>query len=54
MMVWVLTVYLLTSDRVWKQETFETEAECVRWVNFYNEYPFKPICRKEMMKVSRR
>jgi len=49
MSVWILTVYLLTANppKVWRLETFTSEEECLRWVNFYNEYPFKPICSKE-------
>jgi hypothetical protein len=48
MSVWILTVYLLTTNpvKVWKVESFKTEEECLQWVNFYNEYPFKPICEK--------
>ncbi len=49
MSVWVLTVYLLTSNpiKIYKTEIYNSEEECLRWVNFYNEYPFKPICSKE-------
>ena len=49
MNAWILTVYLLTSTptKVWIVERYQSEEECLRWLNFYNEYPFKPICEKE-------
>ncbi len=49
MNIWILTIYLLTSNpvKIYKTEIYNSEEECLRWANFYNEYPFKPICAKE-------
>lgn len=48
MLEWVLIVYLTTSTppKVFHTETFATESECLQWAQFYNEYPFRPICEK--------
>lgn len=49
MEVWVLTVLLITSEpnKIFIEEKFYSEQECYRWARFYNEYPFKPFCKKE-------
>lgn len=46
MTVWLLTVWLMLADRekVWLELTYDTEAECRQWLEFYREYPFKPVC----------
>lgn len=49
-MIYVLTILLLTSNpaKIYKQEEFKDLDECLRWANFYNEYPFRVECKKEV------
>jgi hypothetical protein len=49
-MIYILTVLLLTSNpaKIYKQEEFKDLDECLKWANFYNEYPFRVECKKEV------
>ena len=50
--IYILTVFLSLSGtpQKWLTEKYEDMYECIRWVNFYNEYPFLAICTKEEIK----
>lgn len=47
MTVWLLTVWLVLADReqIWLETEYSTEAECQQWQQFYQEYPFRPVCQ---------
>jgi len=48
MEIWILTVFLLTTpDKIFHQQTLQSHEECVKWMNFYNEYPFRPVCERK-------
>lgn len=42
----VLTVFLSLTNmpQVWLTEVHPSKEECIRWANFYNEYPFIAVC----------
>ena len=45
--IWLLTVWLAVPNReqtVFEEKTYLTQVECLRWQEFYSEYPFKSIC----------
>lgn len=45
-MIYILTVLLVTTTpmKVFKTESYDTLEECLRWADFYNEYPFQVSC----------
>lgn len=53
MRVWILTVWLSLAgiDQIWLQQPYRTQEECQQWQNFYNEYPFRPVCQEEFVSV---
>jgi hypothetical protein len=50
MHTWILIVYLLTTDppKVFATEKFASKELCEQWINFYSEYPFRPVCIQEL------
>ena len=47
--IYILAVYLSLSatPQLWLTEKYEDVSECIRWANFYNEYPFMALCVKK-------
>lgn len=50
--IYILSVYLSLSatPQLWLTEKYEDMSECIRWANFYNEYPFISLCSKKEIK----
>jgi hypothetical protein len=47
-MIYILTVLLLTTNpaKTYIQEEYTDLDVCLKWANFYNEYPFHVECKK--------